>query len=255
MMKANYIKGLLCVVMLQLFSWNVFAQEEALKEAETAYTKEDYTKAIELYENVVKTYGSSAAVYYNLGNAYYKAGKVGPAILNYERCLLLKPSDADARFNLQLARQKAVDKIDPVGEFFLTHWFHLLQNRASADTWAYWGVISFLLYIGCLAFFFFSKWLRLKKAGFYLGLVMLVITVVSNVFAKKQKDKLVDRNDAIVFAPTVTVKSSPDASGTDLFILHEGTKVKIKSKLGNWSEIMVEDGNVGWMANENFEVI
>ena len=69
------------------------AQESTLKEAEEAYAKEDYTQAIELYESVLKSYGESAMVYYNLGNAYYKAGKVAPAILNYERALLLNPGD------------------------------------------------------------------------------------------------------------------------------------------------------------------
>ena len=85
-----------------------------MKEAEVAYTKEDYAKAIELYEGILKSNGESAAVYYNLGNAYYKAGKIAPAILNYERCLLLDPGDSDARFNLQMARQKTIDKIEPL---------------------------------------------------------------------------------------------------------------------------------------------
>ena len=106
----------------------VMAQEAALKEAETAYTSEDYAKAIALYEEVLSSHGESAAVYYNLGNAYYKAGKLGPAILNYERCLLLQPGDADARFNLQMARQKTIDKIEPVGEFFLVKWARSMAN-------------------------------------------------------------------------------------------------------------------------------
>lgn len=231
------------------------AQESTLKEAEEAYAKEDYTQAIELYESVLKSYGESAMVYYNLGNAYYKAGKVAPAILNYERALLLNPGDSDTRFNLQVARQKTVDKIEPIGEFFLTRWIGTMEDVYSADGWAKWGVASFLLFIGCLVLFFFSKWIRLKKIGFFAGICFLLISLVANLFADSQQDKLLHRADAIVFASTVTVKSSPDASGTDLFILHEGTKVTIKSTLGEWSEIQLEDGNVGWMPSKEIQQI
>ena len=231
------------------------AQESTLKEAEEAYAKEDYTQAIELYESVLKSYGESATVYYNLGNAYYKAGKVAPAILNYERALLLNPGDSDTRFNLQVARQKTVDKIEPIGEFFLTRWIGTVEDVYSADGWAKWGVASFLLFIGCLVLFFFSKWIRLKKIGFFAGICFLLISLVANLFADSQQDKLLHRADAIVFASTVTVKSSPDASGTDLFILHEGTKVTIKSTLGEWSEIQLEDGNVGWMPSKEIQQI
>ena len=231
------------------------AQESTLKEAEEAYAKEDYTQAIELYESVLKSYGESAMVYYNLGNAYYKVGKVAPAILNYERALLLNPGDSDTRFNLQVARQKTVDKIEPIGEFFLTRWIGTVEDVYSADGWAKWGVASFVLFIGCLVLFFFSKWIRLKKIGFFAGICFLLISLVANLFADSQQDKLLHRADAIVFASTVTVKSSPDASGTDLFILHEGTKVTIKSTLGEWSEIQLEDGNVGWMPSKEIQQI
>ena len=114
-MTINLRKVLFFLLTLCLIG-SAYAQDTALKEAEVAYTKEDYAKAIELYEGILKSNGESAAVYYNLGNAYYKAGKIAPAILNYERCLLLDPGDSDARFNLQMARQKTIDKIEPVGE-------------------------------------------------------------------------------------------------------------------------------------------
>jgi hypothetical protein len=255
-MKARiYITGIFSIFFLQCTVWSVFAQDGLIKEAETAYTQEDYNKAIELYEETLKSNGASAEIYYNLGNAYYKANRIAPAILNYERALLLDPGDGDIRFNLQMAREKTVDKIEPLGEFFLVKWIHSLQNRGSADSWAMLGIASFLLLIFCLLLFFFSRWIRMKKIGFYLGIVCLVVVVVANVFAKSQKDEITDHAYAIVFSPTVTVKSSPDASGTDLFILHEGTKAFVKSSLGNWKEIELEDGNVGWLPGKDIEII
>lgn len=250
------MKKILFFLLVQCLAWTaVYAQEAAIKEAEVAYTQEDYGKAIELYEDILKNNGESPEIYYNLGNAYYKAGKIAPAILNYERALVLEPGDSDARFNLQMAKQKSVDKIEPIGEFFLSKWFGSVQNMASADSWALYGIVCFILFIGCLLLFFFSRWIRAKKAGFYFGLIFLLFVILANIFAGNQKEELVNRTHAIVFTPTVTVKSSPDASGTDLFILHEGTKVSIKSTLGQWSEIELEDGNIGWMPSKDIEKI
>lgn len=255
-MKVNiYMKKILFLLLIQCFCGSLYAQDAAIKEAEVAYTKEDYSKAIELYEGILKSNGESAEIYYNLGNAYYKTGKIAPAILNYERALLLDPGDSDARFNLQMARQKSVDKIEPVGDVFFVRWFDSIQNKGGADSWAKLGIVCFILFIGCLLLFFFSRWIRLKKTGFYLGLLFLVLVIFANIFASNQKDELVNRTHAIVFSPTVTIKSSPDVSGTDLFILHEGTNVTVKSTLGEWSEIELEDGNVGWMPSRDIEKI
>jgi tetratricopeptide (TPR) repeat protein len=233
----------------------VSAQEEMIKEAETAYTQENYLQAIERYEEILKIYGNSHEVYFNLGNAYYKADRLASAILNYERALLLNPGDAAIRFNLEVAKLKKVDRIDPIGEFFLIQWFRTIQNLVSVDTWASLGIACFILFIGCLFLFFFSKWMRLKKTGFYLGIILLFIVICSNVFAWNQQKAIVERKGAIIFAPTVTIKSSPDASGTDLFVLHEGTKAFIKSSLGEWFEIELEDGNVGWIRQKDLERI
>ena len=238
-----------------LASGMIFAQDEAIKEAEIAYTQENYSQAIELYEVLLKNFGDSYEIYYNLGNAYYKAGKIAPAILNYERALLMNPGDKDARFNLEMAKLKKIDRIEPLGELFFTQWFRSVQNLFNVDTWASVGIASFILFIGCLILFFFSKWMKLRKTGFFLGIIMLLIVIFTNLFAWNQKKAIIDRNSAIIFAPTVTIKSSPDASGTDLFVLHEGTKVFIKSSLGEWHEIELEDGNVGWIRQKDLEKI
>ncbi len=248
-MRANI--RILIFLFLACISFSAIAQDAVIKEAEVAYTKEDYNTAIELYEGILENNGESAAIYYNLGNSYYKSGKIAQAILNYERALLLSPADADIRFNLQLAKQMIVDKIEPLGEFFLVKWYHSIQNIASADAWGRTGIVTFLVFLVCLAVFFFSKQRLFKQVGFYAGLFFLFVTIMSNVFGSAQKSELTNRSEAIVFAPTVTVKSSPDNSGTDLFVIHEGTKVSVKSTLGEWSEISLEDGNVGWMPSKD----
>jgi len=229
--------------------------QDSIQAANEAYAKGDFAKAGELYESVLKEKGESATVYYNLGNAYYKANKIAQSILNYERALLLDPGNSDIRFNLEMAKLKTVDKIDPVGEFFLTSWFRSVQNLLSTDAWSTFAIVCFILLIGCLFLFFFSRKILIKRLSFYVGICLLVLAVFGNIFAYNQDKRLTERNSAIIFVPTTTIKSSPADSGTDLFILHEGTKVKLKSKIGDWNEIETADGNVGWIKSGEIEVI
>ena len=253
-MKQNIGNKIIGILILCGMYVAVSAQEADIKAAETAYASEQYDKAIELYESVLKNYGDSYELFYNLGNSYYKTGQTANAILNYERALLIKPGDSDVRFNLEMAKQQT-DKIEPLQDFFLKKWFRSVQNLIAVDSWATVGIVCFVLFICCLVLFFFSKWMRLKKLGFYFGIILFIVVIFANVFAYNQKNELLNRRGAIVFTPTVTVKSSPDNSGTDLFVLHEGTKVFIRSSVGDWHEIALEDGNVGWINKKDITVI
>ena len=224
--------------------------EDATKaEGDSAYIKDDYTTAIQIYESLLKN-GESADVYYNLGNSYYKIGEIAKAVLNYERALLMKPGNSDIRANLEVARAKTIDKVEPVPEVFFVSWTKALINSMSVDAWATWGIVSFILFIITLYFFIFSKQIMLKKVGFIAGIVFLIVMICSNLFASEQKERLVNRNEAIV------MRSTPSESGTSLFILHEGRKVSIKdNSMKEWKEIRLEDGKVGWVPASAIEVI
>lgn len=224
-------------------------------EGDSAYVRNDYASAIQIYESLLKK-GEAAEVYYNLGNSYYKAGDIAKAILNYERALLLQPGNADIRANLEIARSKTIDKVVSVPDIFFVAWTKSLINCLSVDAWAKLGVAFFILLLVSFSFFFFSKQIMWKKSGFIAGLICLVLVVVSNVFASEQKSKLMNRNEAIILSPSVTVRSTPSESGTSLFILHEGHKIEIKdNSMREWKEIRLEDGKVGWVPTSAIEVI
>ena len=230
--------------------------EDATKaEGDSAYMKNDYASAIQIYEALLNR-GEAADIYYNLGNSYYKAGDIAKAILNYERALLLQPGNGDIRANLEIARSKTVDKVEPVPEIFFVSWTKSLINSMSVDSWAVCGVVCFILLIVSLYLFIFSKQIVLKKAGFISGIVFLAVTILANVFANQQKDELTNRNSAIVINPSVTVRSTPSESGTSLFKLHEGHKVGVKDgSMKDWKEIRLEDGKVGWVPASAIEII
>ena len=223
--------------------------------ADSAYVNGNYQEAIKGYESLLKL-GASAELYYNLGNAYYRTENITRAVLNYERALLLSPGDADIRFNLQIARSKTIDKIVPESEMFFVTWYRSLINLMSVDGWARMALVSLALVIVLFLVYLFSARVWMQKLGFFGGAILLVAFVLSNIFAWQQSQNLLYRQGAIVIAPSVTVKSTPAQNGTDLFILHEGTKVVITDgSMKNWREIRLADGKKGWLESKKIEVI
>ena len=234
---------------------SLMASAQTKSEADSAYTAGNYQQAIAQYEALLKN-GASAELYYNLGNAYYRTENITRAVLNYERALLLSPGDRDIRFNLQLARSKTIDKIVPESEMFFITWYHALVNLMSVDGWARMAIISLALVIILFLLYLFSEPIWLRKIGFFGGFLLLLFFVLSNLFAYQQKQNLLYRKGAIVIAPSVTVKSTPAQNGTDLFILHEGTKVTIiDGAMSDWKEIRLADGKEGWIERKRIELI
>ena len=215
----------------------------------------EYQQAITYYETLLKQ-GGSADLYYNLGNAYYRTENIPQAILNYERALLLSPGDRDIRFNLQIARSKTYDKIVPESEMFFVTWYRSLVSMMSVDGWARTALVALGLTIILLLVYLFSDRLWLRKVGFFGGVALLLLFFAGNLFAWQQKQDLLNRKGAIIFAPAVTVKSTPAVNGTDLFILHEGTKVTITDgSMKDWKEIRIADGKEGWIETKQIKVI
>jgi len=233
----------------------MLTNEQKLVVAEQMYQHARYAQAADLYESLLTSIGPNFVVYYNLGNAYYKNSDIAMAILNYERALLIKPGDKDTRFNLEICQTKTVDTIDPLGVFLVTRWFKSLENTQNTNGWAITSLIFFILFIASLFAYFFSRFLWLKKTGFYVGVVSLILCILSLIYASDTYQDSVYPDQAIIMDATVTVKSSPDPSGTDLFPLHEGTKVTITNEIGSWNEIELQDGNIGWAPAASMEII
>jgi len=178
------------------------------------------------------------------------------AILNYERALLLSPGDQDIRFNLQMARSKTIDKIQPESELIFVTWYRSIINIASVDGWARVAITSLVIALLLALLYLFSDRIWLRKAGFFGGLMMLLLFLLSNVFAYNQKSRLENRTGAIVMSPSVTLKSTPSETGTDVFVLHEGTRVDIVDKgMKEWMEVRIADGKQGWMRVKDLEII
>ena len=232
-----------------------FAQDSLLVKANKHYIAGEYDQAIKSYQEILNNNKESAEVYYNLGNALYKTGSYTQSILNYERARLLAPNDEDIQFNLDLANQHVVDAIDPLPQVFFVRWWNNITNKHSVDGWAKISVIAFILFLILSGLFFFTNKSLVKRISFWVGILTIVISIFSFNFAARHKKRMTEHNFAIITQPSVTVKSSPSESGTDLFLIHEGLKVEIKDRLGGWMEIRLSDGNQGWLPSNSIERI
>lgn len=223
------------------------------------YNEGDFRKVIEELEkerNEQKALGlESPELYYNLGNAYFRVNEIAKARLNYERALLLDPGDRDTRHNINYIMTKIEDKIPVADSFFLNIWFNAVQNLFKSNTWANIGVICFIIFIGCLVLFFFSRLIFLKKLAFYSGIVLIIVVIFANIFSFRQKNKIENRDTAIIMTGSAPIVSSPDINSKELTVLHAGTKVTVTKEDRNWLEIEIDNGTIGWIQREKLEII
>ena len=245
------------ILLAALMVWvSSFASAVTKAEADALYEKGDYSEAAAAYKSLLRTHGVAAEVYYNLGNCCYKLDDIPGAVLNYERALLLSPGDADIRANLAMARGRTTDRVVPPSEMFFVTWWRDLSNSMNLAAWTWLGIVSFVLMLVGLLLYMLVTPLVIRKVGFYGAVVLLLVTIVTNLAALSQHLSLTRRQTAIIFAPAVTVKSSPSYTGTDLFLIHEGAKVEIlDNSMKEWMEVKFEEGKQGWIPVDAAEII
>lgn len=221
-----------------------------------AYTDGKFADASTAWTSIEESGQKSAKLYYNLGNAWFKQGNYPKAILNYERALRLDPSYSDARYNLEFTGNFVQDKIEPVPEFILKSVARKVCYVMSSNVWAviFLVLLAAALMMGLL--FLLGSSVGKRRAGFYCGIVLLLLSAGALSFSAWQKSDSVKTDTAIVMSPVSSVKSSPSSgSSKDLFVIHEGTKVTILDEVGSWKNIALADGRQGWITSNELEVI
>jgi len=231
-----------------LYSLGVQAQTDSLfAVANEAYKQKNYQNAIHSYSDLVSLGYQSPTLYYNIGNAYFKSEQLAKSILWYERALRLAPSNEDILHNLAFANNQIIDEMDVVPEFFLKKWIRSLYNLMSSNGWAIASILFSLLMFTLLAFLLLSSHARTRILLFFSTLLMVLLLIASISFAVIQNKQIHRTDQAIIMPLSVTVKSMPDEAGTDLFTVHEGLKVNILEKVGDWIEVEFPNGNKGWI--------
>lgn len=251
-MKPIYI----IVFLLTSLSINAADAPDVIKaKADSAFSKRNYGMCVDLYSKLAKQ-GESAPVYYNLGCSYYRLDDIPHSLLWLERASRLDPSDDDIRFNLDMVRSKTIDRITPQHEMFFISAWQSLYRQMSVTEWAYAAIGTFILTLILIAVYLLCNNIVLRKTGFFGAILSLLLCILFNLLAYSQRSYFIHHTAGIIMEPAVTVKSTPEESGTDLFVIHEGTHVEIEDDtMRDWAEVSIADGKVGWIQKKVYEKI
>lgn len=223
--------------------------------ANVSYSEGKYAEALELYGNLEKEAGVSASLYYNIGNSYFKQNMLAKAILYYNRALRLDPANGDIEHNLSVANALTISKIKEMPTFFVVRWIEEFRNMMSSNGWAIFSIVCFALTLILVLLFLLSKKSYVRKYTFTFGLITLFFTLVAMMAGGSQRSEQLNTSQAIVMNNSAAVKSSPDNSGKDIFVLNEGVKAEIKERIGDWSRVVIASGDSGWINSSNLEII
>lgn len=228
---------------------------DMLKKANEQYEKGNYRVAIDNYQIIIQNKFESAPLYYNLGNAYFKISDFTQAIYYFEKAKRLNPGDEDIKFNIALANTKILDKIEVLPDVFFVRWWNGFTHLFSTNLWAVWILVLFMLFLSATGFYLYSQTYTIKKFSFYTAIGFLSLFLLSWGAASSQYNQRMKENEAIVFTPTVNIKASPDENSNTIFVIHEGSKLQITDKIGNWYEIRILNGSKGWIKADDLKII
>jgi len=237
---------------LTLYATN---SDTILMRAKHFYEQNEYSKAIVEYESLVDSGFISAALFYNLGNAYFRNNNLKWAILYYERAKRLAPNDEAINDNLELSYTLIFDKVEAVPELFLLTWGKAIRDMMTVRAWSWLSIGSFITMLVFGLIFLFIRKISVRQIAFGICLTCILLSATSFTFGYFNKANIERTDEAIVFVPSVTIKSSPTDSGNNLFILHEGIKVRIEDRIGEWCEVRIADGKKGWIRISDIKVI
>lgn len=224
-------------------------------DANKLYLEQKYDAAVLKYESIIKNGYESGEIYFNLGNAYYKSGKIQQAILNYERAKRFMPNDEDLRFNLQLANIQLIDKVESIPQLFIYEWMDSLLTIFSLETMETMMYVLFLLTLIAFSLFLFARSYEEKRYTMFAGSLCAFLLLIGVINYSVQSYREANTEYAIVMADVANIKSAPDKSGNDLFVIHRGLKVQVLDNVNKWHKIRLADGKVGWIPEQQIEII
>jgi tetratricopeptide (TPR) repeat protein len=237
------------IAMLLLVAFQVIGQsnDQLAARAAKAYSSMQYPEAIKDYTQIIARGYESYALYYNLGNAYYRDNQLAQALLNYEKALKIAPNNEEIQHNIEVANGKLVDKVEKVPELFYKRWWKAVVNMMEIDTMATINITFLTIALLLIAIYIIVSNLLMRKISFWAGISLFVLFCLGSIAASQRNHYLTEQHEAIVFTATVNIKSSPDENSKDIFVLHEGTKVTLLDVITGWQEIRIANGSIGWV--------
>ncbi|MBL7963370.1 MAG: SH3 domain-containing protein [Flavobacteriales bacterium] len=230
------------------------APDSLVKRAAEAYAAGDHATALALFDSVALTH-TSAALEYNIAHCHYRLGHIGPAVLHYERALLFAPGDEAIRADLELARQRVLDRMPTLPASPLRSLWDRLRGGQDPDQWAWRSILLVLGFFLLLSLSLFIRTRGPRLTAMVAAFLLLPFALGAIVLARVRHGELTGRGAAIIMAPRVDVLSEPRNGATKLYLLHEGTRVLLRQRNADWYEVRLDNGGVGWLAAERLEPI
>jgi tetratricopeptide (TPR) repeat protein len=256
------MKKILIIAVLAIQAVSALALSN-VERGDSAYSKSAYTEALGYYTEALNKEGSSSNLYYNIGNTYFRLNDLGHAVINYERALMVDPSNEDARTNLEFVKTKIQDKPED-DSTFLSNVHQNIIAMHSPDAWAWIAFTLFVIVIGAIAVYLFTTNINVRKAGFFGGIVVLVVFLYVLSVAKSAADAVDDHEQAVVIVPSTNLRSEPQTaqSKTDKVVpIHEGTKLIIVDSLATpddpatmmWYDVKINNSTRAWVSSADVE--
>lgn len=216
------------------------------------YRSGNYDASIALWDSIAVE-EPSAAVFFNLGNAWYEKGDIPRSVLYYEKALLLDPGHRNTRENLEIARSYIEDPVPVIRSFFLARWWKAFTDILSPNGWAFLFLLAFSLFVAIWILYLFGKITkRIRNIGM---LVFLLLTLASGFSARSTFRHVIDHNRAVVLPRSVTLYTSPDEMSPVLREFPGGTVVRIIDRLDDWLLVVLPNMEQGWVEASTLERI
>lgn len=231
------------------------ALEDIAQKADELYEQKDFEAAIELYTRILDSGYVGGNLYYNLGNCYYKNGEIGRAILAYERALKEMPHNRDVKYNLKLASERTVDRIEQPPRLPVWDWLDYIRDLFAPGPLAWTTWLLAVIAASLFSVTFFLKKDNLRLFILRVSLVVAIVFILSGSVLSLRMIEDLKPEKAVILVEKVVVRSAPDPSSGEVFHLHEGTRVVVVKELDVYYEIRLEDGRQGWLPANTLEKV
>jgi hypothetical protein len=245
---AARVAALLLLLLALAPAWGE-TPEETFSRGNAAFEKGRFEDAAEAYRTVLRYGILDLRVEYNLGCAAFRLGRLGEAILHFERARRLAPTDPDVRANLEFARSRCFDRVEPPEVAAPIRMARALQDTVGPDRQAVAMLLLVWLVAGLVAWRSSRPGGWNATAGWVLASLLLLLAIVGSSWLVT-RDRLEGTPVAVVLAPSLEVRAGPGETNAVLFTVHEGLSLEVRSERQGWVQVSLPNGLNGWVPEE-----
>jgi|TARA_B110000116_G_C16687308_1_gene513567 tetratricopeptide (TPR) repeat protein len=229
--------------------------DELFSQGNEAYNDGLYEKAIDSYEKILNQKVHSVAVYFNLGNTYYRMGSIAESIFYFEMANKLSPNEKDVINNIKYAKNMSLDSIEELPKSQFAIIIEKIMNFLSINNWTNLTLFFAWLFSSLFAVYIWNRESIIKRI-FFIASIMTFFLLSTSFIILHNKENIIEENNAgIVFEKQINVQSEPNFRSDILFNLNEGTKIIVLEKLEEWLKIRIANGAEGWIENKSIKFL